>query len=304
MFFYEKTYSNDFVRCGNCIGIYVFFNHFPMKIDIPDSINLKIPGRYILTVYVHPEKFSFSFHCPDDPESYFFYKIDAFGQTDAFSAFKDLFFENDFFNYPFQKVCVLAFSSWFTYIPSKIYSDKYKEDYIKFIFSEKEEKFLDYSILSPNISVLYPVSEEVYDFFIRSFNEPLFIHYSMPMIAYLYSMNIKQKKQRMIINVHEKGIDIFCFSQKMFLFGNHFPCEKPQDAIYYILYTWKQLKMNRFVDSLSVTGERKQNEEFLKKLQLYIQHVHPEPIPAAYQFEIIDTKNIPFELAIFSLCEL
>ena len=275
-----------------------------MKIDIPDNINLKIPGRYILTVYVHPEKFSFSLHCPDDPESYFFYKINSTEQTDAFSLFKDLFFENDFFNYSFQKTCVLVFSPLFTYIPNKIYSDKYKEDFIKFVFSENEEGFLDYSISSPNISVLYTFSEEAYDFFIRSFNEPVFIHYSLPMIAYFYSKNTKHKKQRMIINAHKKGIDIFCFSKNSFLFGNHFPCDKFEDALYYILYTWKQLKMNRFTDSLCVTGERNQNEELLKKLQLYIQHVRPEPIPARYQFEIIDTNNIPFELAIFSLCEL
>ena len=275
-----------------------------MKIDIPDSINLSIPGRYILTVYVHPEKFSFSFHCPDDPASYFFYKIDSTEETDAFSIFKDLFFENDFFNYSFQKTYVLVFSPLFTYIPNDIYSDKYKEDFIRFIFSEKEEGFLDCSVPAAKLRVLYSVPEEVYDFFIRSFNEPEFIHYSAPVITYFCSTKTKYKERRMFINVHPKGIDIFCFSQKSFLFGNHFPCEKFQDAVYYILYTWKQLKMDRFNDLLYVTGERDQNEELLTKLQLYIQHVRPKSIPSKYQFEIIDTSKVPFELAIFSLCEL
>ena len=132
-----------------------------MKIDIPDSINLNIPGRYILTVYVHPDKFSFSFHCPNDPESYFFCKINSTEQIDAFSTFKDLFFENDFFNYLFKKVCVLVFSPLFTYIPDKIYSDQYKEDFIKFIFSEKEEKFLDHSIPAVKAKVIFPVSEKI-----------------------------------------------------------------------------------------------------------------------------------------------
>jgi len=278
-----------------------------MKIDIPDSINLKMPERYILTVYVHPEKFSFSFHCPDDPTSYFFYKIDSLKETDAFSVFKDLFFENDFFTYSFQKTCVLIFSPLFTYIPNGIYSEKYKEDYINFIFSEKEERFLDYSISSPKITVLYPISEDIHDFFIRSFNEPVFFHYSLPIIAHYYANDSDHKKRRMIINAHEKGIDIFCFSQKSFLLGNHFPCEKFEDAIYYILYTWKQLKLDRLADSLYVTGEynqNHQNEELLRKLRLHIQHVRPEPIPDVFQFEIIDTKPIPFELALFSLCEL
>ena len=274
-----------------------------MKIDIPDNINLHVPERYILTVYVHPEKFSFSLHCPDDPASYFFYKINSSGPTDAFYVFTDLFFENDFFTYPFQRTYVLVFSSLFTYVPSAIYSDKYKEDFIKFIFSEKEEKILDNPVSSLKLRVLYPVSGTIYDFFIRSFNNPEFIHHATPLIAHFYYPDTKHEKQRMIVNAHKKGIDIFCFSGKLFILGNHFPCEKFQDAVYYILYTWKQLKLNRLTDSLYVTGEHSQNEELIKNLRLYIQHVHPKPLPDEYQFEVIGKENIPFELAISSLCE-
>lgn len=272
-----------------------------MKIELPDNINLHVPERYILTIYVHPEKFSFSFHCPDDMESYFFYKIDSTEQKDAFSIFKDVFFENDFFAYPFQKTCILVFSSLFTYVPNAIYSDEYKEDFIKFIFSEKAEIFLDHLVPSAELRVLYPVSEDVYDFFVRSFNEPEFVHYSSPLISYFYGRKVKQPQ--LIINAHEKGIDIFCFSQKSFLLGNHFPCEKLRDALYYILYTWKQLKLDRFTDLLFVAGDRSQNRELIDNLSLYIRHVRPKPLFDEYPFDIIEAKNIPFELAIFSLCE-
>jgi hypothetical protein len=274
-----------------------------MKIELPDNINLCIPERYILTVYVHPDKFSFSLHCPDDLESYFFYKIDSTGPNDAFSIFKDLFFENDFFTYPFQKTCILVFSSLFTYVPNAVYPEKYKEDFIKFIFSEKEDLFLDHAVPLANLRVLYPVSGPVYDFFVRSFNEPEFVHYSAPLITYFYPPDTKHKQRQLIVNVHEKGIDIFCFSQKSFLLGNHFPCEKLQDVLYYILYTWKQLKLDRFADSLYVAGELHQNKELIDKLRLYLQHVYPEPFPNIHRFDIPDTENIPFELAIFSLCE-
>ncbi|MDR2621706.1 MAG: DUF3822 family protein [Dysgonamonadaceae bacterium] len=275
-----------------------------MKIELPDNINLGIAERYILTVYVHPEKFSFSLHCPDDLESYFFYKIDSTEQNDAFSIFKDIFFENDFFNYPFQRTCILVFSPLFTYVPNAIYSEKYKEDFIRFIFSEKAEIVLDHDVPLAKLRVLYPVSEAVYDFFIRSFNEPEFVHYSAPLIIYFYSPDIKQNQRQLIVNMHEKGIDIFCFSQKSFLLGNHFPCEKFQDALYFILYTWKQLKLKRFTDSLYVAGELHQSKELIDSLRLYLQQVHLEPLPDIYRFGIPGTNNLPFELAIFSLCGL
>jgi hypothetical protein len=273
-----------------------------MKINIPDTINLHTPEKYILTVYVHPEKFSFSLHCPDDPESYFFYKIDSAEQTDAFSVFKDLFFEYDFFAYSFQRTYVLVFSSLFTFVPNAMYSDQYKDDFIRFIFSEKEDKFLDHSISLPKLQVLYPISETVYDFFIRSFNHLEFIHHLTPLITYFYDPDTKYKNRRMIINMHEKGVDIVCFSRQLFILGNHFPCEKFQDAIYYILYTWKQLKMDRYTDLLYVSGAYEQNEELIRELKLYIQQVCPKPIPEECWFDT-HTQNIPFELAIFSLCE-
>jgi hypothetical protein len=273
-----------------------------MKINVPEKINLNTPEKYVLTVYFHPEKFSFSFHCPDERDAYFFYKINPAGQSDAFSVFKDLFFDNEFFTYPFQRTCILVFSSLFTYIPDAIYSDEYKADFIKFIFSEKEKKILEDSVSSAKLKILYPVPETAYDFFTRLFNKPEFIHYSKPLIAYFLSPDIDHKERQMTVNVHEKGIDILCFFQRSFLLGNHFPFEKSEDAVYYILYTWKQLKMDRFSDLLHVTGKHSQNEELIKKLRLYIQHVHPRPIPHEYRFETT-SMSIPFELAVFSLCE-
>ena len=272
-----------------------------MKINIPDNINLKIPGRYILTIYVHPDNFSFSFHCPKDPSSYFFYKIDSTEQTDSFSEFKDFFFDNDFFTYPFLKTFVLFFSPLFTFIPNKIYSNERKDDFIKYIFSEREELFLDCSVPLTKLKILYPVSKEFFDFFTRSFYTPEFVHYSAPMINYFNYLDTKDKNRRMIINVHKRGIDIFCFLKKKFLFGNHFLCDKSEDAIYYILYTWKQLKLNQFTDLLYFTGELDANKELVKKLQPYIQNIRLEPIPAGYPFEFFNEKTIPFELAIFSL---
>jgi hypothetical protein len=191
----------------------------------------------------------------------------------------------------------------FTYVPNAIYSDKYKAGFTKFVFSEKEEKMMAYSVPSAKLKILYPIPGDVYDFFARSFNEPEFIHHSAPLIAYFLSPDIKYTKQRMIVNAHPDGIDVLCFSRKSFLLGNHFPCEKSHDAVYYILYTWKQLKMNQFTDFLYITGERFQNEELIKKLRLYIQHVRPKPIPDKYWFEIVNTGDISFESAVFSLCE-
>ena len=273
-----------------------------MKINIPEKINTNTAGKYVLTVYVHPEKFSFSIHCPGKSGFYFFYKINSTGQSDAFSVFKDLFFENEFFSYPFQKTCILVFSSLFTFVPDAIDSDKYKDDFVEFIFSEKEGKMLDCSVSPAKLKILHPVTKDIYDFFIRSFNDPEFIHHSTPLIAYCLSPAVKHKKRQMTVNVHEKGIDVLCFSRKTFLLGNHFPCEKFRDAAYYILYTWKQLEMDRFADRLYLTGEHPQNEELIKKLRLHIQHVHPVPLPEKTRFKFSDA-DIPFELAAFPSCE-
>jgi len=275
-----------------------------MKINFPENININYPDRLILTIYSGEEHFSLSLHNPEEKGSYFYMELTAENQADAFSAFKETFFDNTFFSLPFRKVSIMNRTPLFIFIPNSIYEKKSREDFLQFLLPENQGITLNHIVSYTGISVLYQLPEDVYNFMLRSFSEPEFIHYSAPMITYFLEKVKNISNRRMVVNLQGKGLDIFCFSRDTFLLGNYFPCNSLSEALYYILFTWKQLQFNQLNDYLHIAGEAVFKEELIGKLALYLQQIHQLAIPPANHFEGIETDRIPIELAMLSLCGL
>ena len=275
-----------------------------MKIIFPENININYPDRLTLTIYTGEEHFSLSLHNPEEKGSYFYKELTGENQTDAFSAFKEAFFDNTFFSLPFRKVSIMNRTTLFIFIPNSIYEEKSREDFWQFLLPESHGITLNHIVSYTGINVLYQLPEDVYNFMIRSFPKPEFIHYSAPVITYFLDKVKNTGNRRMVVNLQEKGLDIFCFSGETFLLGNYFPCNGLSEVLYYILFTWKQLQFNQLNDYLHIAGEAVFKEELIGKLALYIQQIYNFTLPPANHFEGIETARIPIELAMLSLCEL
>ena len=274
-----------------------------MKRIINDK-SITRPEQSILTIYIDPEQYSFSIYNPKEAGSYF-YKEPANGnQADAFSAFKEAFFEQSFFSLPFKKVWIMNRTPQFAFIPNSIYKDNCNDDFMNFLFSDRQGILMNNSVPSGQLTVLYQMPEAVHRFMLRSFAQPEFIHYSTPLITYFLEDSKKCDVRQMVVNLQKGGLDIFCFSDGVLLLGNYFPCKGLSDALYYILFTWKQLQLNQMDDFLYITGNNVFKEELIEKLELYIQQIYfPEAPPEIY-FDGIDTDCIPFELTALSVCGL
>jgi len=275
-----------------------------MQKIFPEDRNIANPNSSVLTIYTGQEHFSFSVYDPDETGSYFYKEITAENQTDAFSAFKEAFFDNDFFSLPFGKVWIMHRTPVFTFIPNTIYKDKTREDFLNFLFSEQQGIVLNHIVSYTGISVVYQMPEMIHDFFIRSFTNPEFIHYSAPVIAYFLDKVKKVSFRRMVVILQEKGLDIFCFSERTFLMGNYFPCNNVSEALYYILFTWKQLQFNQLDDYLHIAGFGSYREELVAQLTPYLLNIHSLSVFPEIHFEGVDTGKIPFELTALSSCGL
>ena len=274
-----------------------------MKQIITDK-NINHPEQSILTIYAGPEQFSFSIYDPNETGSYFYGELTGENQTEAFSIFKEAFFEQNFFSLPFRKVWIMNRTPMFSFIPDSIYKDNYREEFMNFLFSDRRGMSVSNSVPSAGMTVLYQMPEVVYRFMRRSFVKPEFIHYSTPLITYFLENSKEHNIRKMVVNVQKTGLDIFCFSSDTFLFGNYFPCKGLPEALYYILFTWKQLRLNQLNDYLYMTGNNDFKEKLIENLALYIRQIYFPVISPEIYFEGINTDCIPFELAALSLCEL
>ena len=266
--------------------------------------NIQHPERSILTIYTGPDKFSFSLYDATEKGSFFHADFTDENQTDAFSVFKKVFFEQTFLSMPFQKVRIMNRTPNFTFIPHSYYKDRYQEKYLRFLFSDRQGIPMTCSVPSASITVLYQLPKTVHDFMIRSFTNPEFIHYSAPLITYFLEKANNMDVHRMVINLQENGLDIFCFLGKSFLFGNYFSCNSIEDMLYYIFFTWKQLELDQKNDYLHIAGNIALKEEIIDRLTPYIKNTYSLSISPEIHFEGIVTNAIPFELAALSICEL
>jgi len=266
--------------------------------------NIDHPEQCILTIYTGREQFSFSVYNPKEAGSYFYRELAVDNQTDAFSVFKEMFFEQTLFSLPFRKVWIMSRTPDFIYLPDSLYKDQYRNDFMDFLLSDRQEVTLSNSVSAAGITVLYQLPEAVCQFMLRSFAQPEFIHYSTPLITCFLKESKKSDACQMVVNLQKNGLDIFCFSKETFLLGNYFPCKDLSEALYYILFTWKQLQFNQLDDYLHIIGNNVFKKELVKKLALYIQQIHFPAIPSEIQFENVPTDCIPFELTAISLCEL
>jgi hypothetical protein len=74
--------------------------------------------------------------------------------------------------------------------------------------------------------------------------------------------------------LHDSRIDIFSFQQHRFRFANTFDASHSHDALYYLLFTWKQLGLSNEDDELHLVGRSEHMEWLTTKLKSYLRRVY------------------------------
>ena len=271
--------------------MYVCDKYFSMKTQISEHIDLTHPELYRLVIETHPEQFSFYIYPLTGNSEGFFYRIPKRNQSDGFACFTDFFFENSFLTLSFNQVQILNYTPVFTSVPAILFDEKDKNEYMKFLFVENTGKILSHTIQKAEMILLHEMPEETYRFFQRSFGSVHVFHHTAPLIASFYDKGDFVDGNRMIINRKKQGLDILCFSHDRLLMCNHFQCSDVNEAFYYVLFIWKQLKFNQQKDYISIAEENSDLSDLLKQ---YIRRVNPVEF----------ASEVPLEMAALRRCEI
>jgi hypothetical protein len=242
-----------------------------MEMEWTDRIDPQNAGQYALTIEIANRQFSISLHAPENGSERFFHHFPEKGGGEGFSRFREAFFERPFFNYPFRKIKIVNRTPTFTFVPNLLFEEKEKESYMQFLFAESEDKVLAQTLLEPEITILHALPEAVYGFLRRSFPEASIVHHAAAQITWGQSAeNQGENANRMFIFRQPEGMDVVCFSHQQLLLSNYFECRSTEDALYYILYAYKQLRFNQKTDPIHLLEAE---DELAENLKIYIQNV-------------------------------
>lgn len=117
---------------------------------------------------------------------------------------------------------------------------------------------------------------------------------------YLHQRSFVGTRSKLYGYFHDRRLDIFSFSQRRFKFCNSFDVAHERDALYYLLYVWKQMMLKPEHDEMHIVGDIPEQEWMLKELRHYLQRAYViSPSGDFNRAPATQIKGMPYDLVTF-----
>ena len=118
-----------------------------------------------------------------------------------------------------------------------------------------------------------------------------------PVWRHLHQRSYTGTRHKLYGYFHEKRLDIFSFQQNRFKFCNTFEASRANDSLYFLLYVWKQLRLQPEYDELHIVGEIPEKEWLQAELKKFLQNAYIiNPSADFNRHAITEIKGMPYDL--------
>ncbi len=126
------------------------------------------------------------------------------------------------------------------------------------------------------------------------------VNVMLPVWRHLYRRYYQNgERRKMFAYFHDKTMDICCFEQRRLRFANVFDAQHAHDALYYLLFVWKQLGMSQKEDDLFIVGDLPHSDWLTGRLAMYIERQHIiNPVVDLNRSPMAQIKGMPFDMMI------
>lgn len=117
---------------------------------------------------------------------------------------------------------------------------------------------------------------------------------------YLHQRSFIGTRSKLYGYFHDKKLEIFSFTQNRFKYCNAFDVTHTEDALYFLLYVWKQLMLKPEFDEVHIVGEIPERERMLTELRHYLQRAYViNPAGDFNRAPVTRIKSMPYDLMTF-----
>ncbi len=153
--------------------------------------------------------------------------------------------------------------------------------------------------VQPNLNVVavFPINKDLKMVIEDNFQDVRFTPIMQSMWNYLHKRSFTGINHKLYAYFHDKKVDVFCFEKNRFKFYNSFQADHAKDALYFILFVWKQLGLQQMQDELHVSGDIPDKDWFLYNAKLYVKKTFLlNPSAEFNRAPITEIKGMPFDL--------
>jgi len=210
---------------------------------------------------------------------------------------REAFGESELLLRGFQRVQVMM-DTPVLMIPVEEFEETEMETLYHHAFTGMESQAVLHTVLPDlNAVAVFSINKDLRLVLTDHFSDVRFAPLVQPVWSYLHRRSYTGGRRKLYSYFHDGALEVFAFSQNRFKFVNRFEAAHPRDAVYYILYVWKQLAYDMKNDELHVAGDIPEREELLGELRRFLQKAYTINASAEFNRSPITTiKGMPFDL--------
>ena len=115
--------------------------------------------------------------------------------------------------------------------------------------------------------------------------------------TYLHRKSFIGMSKKLYGYFHDKKLELFAFSKNRFKFYNSFELDSSRDAVYFIMYVWEQLGMDKTSDELHLVGDIVDSDGLKISLSQFIRKVYINNLAADFNSApITAVSGLPYDL--------
>lgn len=183
-------------------------------------------------------------------------------------------------------------------IPVEQFEEETMEDMYNQSFPHKEPIGLLYNVLPDlNAVAVFAINKDLKTVLEDNFADLRISTLMAPVWKHLHHRSFTGARDKLYGYFHDRRLDVFSFHQNRFKFCNQFEANGSHDALYFLLYVWRQLLLDAEHDELHLVGELPEQEWLVGELRKYLQNAYViNPSAEFNQAPATKAKGMPFDL--------
>lgn len=165
-------------------------------------------------------------------------------------------------------------------------------------FPEAEQEAVLYNVLPDlNAVAVFSVNKDLRLVIDDHFPTVKFVAAVSPVWRHLHQRSYIGTRNKLYGYFHERRLEVFSFHQNRFKFCNSFDVPHAQDALYFLLYVWKQLQLAPQYDELHLVGTIPDRDWLVDALRNYLQKAFViNPVADFNHAKVTAIKSMPYDL--------
>ena len=174
----------------------------------------------------------------------------------------------------FRDIKVIHDSELSTFVPKALFNESNLSDYLKYSVKILETDYIGFDELrSHDIYNVYVPFTNVNNYIFDKFGSFEYKHASTILVETLLNQHQGSDTNKIFVNVGRTQFEVVVLGDKKLLLYNSYPYQTREDFIYYLLFIFEQLKLDRDKDQLYLLGDITKDDGLYEMAYTYIRNV-------------------------------